>query len=183
MDTRYPLLVGALTLVGVLPPVLPSAAQVATPTPDASPGVQVEALVGTPSLPVLPPDTSLTVQRITYQPGATSELAYPGPVLYYVESGLLAVPFSPGGGRAILDAGDEPPRPRPSGTGGEVVLTAGQAILANSGDLGPTRNPGDEPAVVLAVLLVPEALDEGEADTKVLTAVPAEDATPAVQAP
>jgi hypothetical protein len=128
--------------------------------------VQIEKVFGTPVLNPLPPDTSISLWRLTLQPGASYDVVYPGPVISYVESGSLAVqePRS-GSPQVLLYSGPETSPPPLGADRRDSVLPPGYAVLAENGAIGPIRNPGSEPTVVLLVHLVPQNLGEGETAT------------------
>lgn len=121
----------------------------------------VETLFGTPPLMSIPPDTSVTLHRITYRPGEALELDYPGPIMLYVERGELAVPESVSGKPIVLlYSGPDTSPPPVRSDNGEQVLPPGYAVLVESGRLGMTRNAGAEPTSALAVFLIPERTEE-----------------------
>ena len=55
--------------------------------------------------------------------------------------------------------------------GGRFTLDAGDDVYAADGDLGSTRNAGDGPLVVLALVVLPASL--GESESSEATAVSA----------
>jgi hypothetical protein len=135
--------------------------------------VQVQNLFSSPVLKPLPPDTSVSLFRLTLQPGATHDVDLPGPVICYVESGSLAVrePRS-GSPQVLLYSGPEKSPPPLGSDKRDSVLPPGYAVLVEDGTLGLIRNPGNDPAVVLLLHLVPENLAEGEMVAAEATSVP-----------
>lgn len=130
-------------------------------------GIGIERLADTASLPFASGDTSAGLARYTYGPGARLEISYPGPILAYVETGTLAldavglavsvrqpqqvtVEATPGGGQSV-SIRQEAGAPV---AGASAEVATGGSIYAPDGALGPTRNPGDEPLVLLVVSFV-----------------------------
>lgn len=132
-------------------------------------GVTFESLASTPPLPLGPPPTSAEMQRITFEPGATLALPYHGPVLYYVERGTLGLDLD---GRQLTFTGVGQGEPFGVQEGREIQLSVGQAVYAEDGDLGPVRNAGSEPLVILALVMVPEPAGVGESETVEEVAIP-----------
>lgn len=149
----------------------------ATPTPWSPqaipPGITVEPLANTPPLPYGPPTTTAGLQRITYAPGAALDLHYHGPVLYAVVQGALTVEV--GDRHVVIEAVGQAGGHALGGAGvahGIAVLTPHHAVYAEDGYFGPTRNAGDEPLVVIAVLIVPQRPGETTFGTDAATPVP-----------
>ena len=127
----------------------------ASPTPEGD--VVIEELAETPPMQGIAPGTGVSLGRITYEPGGVLDLDYPGPVMYFVDAGELAIRYTPGRDAAFFYSGTETsPPPLRATTDGLTVLPAGYAIFAETGALGFTRNAGSEPLVVLAIALVPK---------------------------
>ncbi len=134
---------------------------------------QIEALFGTPPLDSIPPDTSVVLNRISYDPGEVLDLDYPGPIMLFVESGELAIPDTAAGQPIVLlYSGPDTSPPPIRADNGEQVLLPGYAALVESGQLGTTRNPSAEPTVALAVFLIPERTAEMEMTVEEATAAP-----------
>lgn len=125
----------------------------ATPMPIES-DVAIEPLAGIPFLPALTTGASVSLDRITFPPDSSLQTGYIGPVVYYVEHGILELRYEPG----------DPEGLGFSGIGGSLTTTPegfvqlppGASVVAPDGNLGLTRNAGNEPAVVLAAFVVPE---------------------------
>jgi hypothetical protein len=136
----------------------------------------IEKLAETPPLPPFTASTTASMQRLIYEPGATLDLDFPGPALYYVERGSLSFHFD--GERLSIVY---PPEGRNSGRveifeDAESRVTIGYAVYAADGALGATLNSGDAPLVVLALLLAPQPSDaEVGVDTTEATAVASPD--------
>jgi hypothetical protein len=135
--------------------------QEATPPPyyELPEGLTIDALADTPN--IKPPSDStfsVGVSRYTYEPGVSFELEYHGPVLYVVEQGKLVVTDTKDGHLVFSATSDAiEPSPPPLGVkeGDEFILVQGQSVFSEDGHLGATRNAGNGPLVVLAVLIVP----------------------------
>lgn len=137
--------------------------------------VAAEELFSTPPLASLVPNTSLSVQRVVFEPGVRQEATYPGPVVSHVLDGLLTVREPRRGGAHIpLDPGSAASSPPDHAGRGEMVLSQGYALLAENGNLGSVQNRGVEPAAVSAVLLIPipEHPEQGASRVSEATAVP-----------
>lgn len=136
--------------------------------------VGVEQLFNTPPIAQLPPDTSVSLSRVTLQPGGSRNVRGAGPVVYYVETGSLALREPRDDSPQVLMYSGPAGTPPPLGSDGrDAVLPPGYAVLVEDGVLGPIRNPGDGPLVLLALGFVPEHLEQGESTTARATAVPA----------
>src|SRR5687768_12377509 len=99
-------------------------------------------------------DAGIMMIRLTYPPGAVFEGKSSGLVVYYVEKGSLAIPDALETAKVIDYSGPEsnPPRRRLT-EAGETVFPAGYAIVFEDGTVGTTRNPDNEPTVVLMMAL------------------------------
>ena len=139
-------------------------------------GVEVEGFPDLGPLPRLEAGATVGVQRLTFEIGGHLDLPYQGPTLFYVERGTLGLPAD-GRRRLAFPAGGDASRGRPlppTAVDGEIRLTTGQGVSAEDGDLGPVRNAGDGPLVVLALLVVPApGPGEYESESAETTAVPA----------
>jgi hypothetical protein len=130
-------------------------------------GIRIETLAAALDLPFRPRETVAVLQRYTYAPGAQLDLPYVGPVLMYVESGTLSldgvgnqvdivyppdVVEQPLTGETIAESqvGEAPL------VGEQAEVGMGGSVYAATGEIGPTRNGGDEPLVLLVVVFVSE---------------------------
>lgn len=125
----------------------------ATPAPTES-DVKIEPLAGIPFLPSLATGASVSLDRVSFPPRSSLQTGYVGPVVYYVEHGVLELRYEPGnpeglGFSGIGGALSTTPE-------GFVKLPPGASVVAPNGELGLTRNAGTELAVVLAAFVVPE---------------------------
>lgn len=135
--------------------------------------VVVEELFSTPSLSSLLPNTSVSLKRLVFEPGASQEATFPGPVVYHVVDGLITVREPRrGGAHILLDSSSVASSPPDQSGRGDMVLSQGYAVLAENGNLGSVQNRGVEPATVLAVLLIPEHPEQGASQVSEATAVP-----------
>ena len=130
-------------------------------------GIRIENLAAAPDLPFPLREIGASLDRYTYAPGAQLEVPYVGPVLIYVESGTLSLD---GVGNQVdivypPDVVEQPLTGEPIAESqvGEAPLVGeraevgmGGSVYAATGDVGPTRNGGDEPLVLLVVLFVSE---------------------------
>ena len=142
----------------------PLAAQVETRS------VTVERLAATPPLPFALEPTTASLERIVVAPGASSETAFNGPVLLYVEEGTLKVDWDRHR-LAIVQTGDQ------IAIRGEQkirkgTIPAGYGVYSADGKPGPLLNVGDTNLKMLAVLFVPQPLYESEGETMSATAGP-----------
>jgi hypothetical protein len=136
--------------------------------------VEIVSVLGSPPLSNVPSDISVGVRRLVYGAGGILEISYAGPVIYLVEEGELVVNYRRDGTMSLVSTGNGEQKTSLDTAADEVVLPAGNAIVSEDGRLGRTHNPSDEPATVLAIMLVPE--DGGRAsETGVMTAAPASD--------
>ena len=139
-------------------------------------GVEVDGITEMPSLPALPAGASVGLQRLTFEAGGHLEVPYQGPTLFYVERGTLGLGPEARHLAYIVSGDADGGRSAPRiGRNDETRVTRGVAVYAEDGDLGPVRNAGDDPLVVLALLVVP-APGPGEYETasEEMTAVAAE---------
>lgn len=132
--------------------------------------VTVERLASTPPLPFATEPTTATLERIVIAPGADSETTFAGPVLLYVEEGTLLVDWDRHR-LAIVQTGDQ------VAIRGEQeirkgVIPAGFGIYSADGNPGPLANSGETNLKLLAVLFVPQPIDEGDEITMSATAGP-----------
>lgn len=132
--------------------------------------VTVERLATTPPLPFAIEPTTATLERIVIAPGADSETTFAGPVLLYVEEGTLKVDWDRHR-LGIVQTGDQ------VSIRGEQKLRkgtipAGFGVYSADGNPGPLANSGDTNLKLLAVLFVPQQLDQGDAITMSATAGP-----------
>lgn len=116
---------------------------------------------------------SLSLTRYTYQPSGYLALPYPypGPVVYSIESGTLTLEAI-GPEVRIVDVEPSTSSDQDSSitirgpgvlnAGGRYEVPAGDYFYAFDGNLGPTRNDGDETVTVLAVFLQPEMGGDSE---------------------
>ena len=178
-----------LGAVAVPLPRAPATRAGATPAPPPAyelVGVTAETLADQPPRPLAPPVATTRLIRYTYQPGGRLAYPFPGPVTFYVDSGVLGLEAAgpavtvtvvedlgatPGAEQALTSLG-----PGMGAAGGRFTLHAGDYVYAADGDLGPTRNAGDQPLVVLALVVLPASL--GELESIEETAVPATPAPP-----
>ena len=127
---------------------------------------------------------SVTLARYSYQPGGRISLPYPypGPVAYYVESGTLTLEAI-GPNVRIVEVKRRTSTEQSEGmtvlgpsmltAGGRYEVAADNFDYALDGNLGPTRNDGSEPLVVLAVFLQPQSGGESrEASNEAATSPP-----------
>ena len=164
----------------------PRAAQAITPTPagDARVGVSVERLASTLAGQTVPARSGVTLDRYTYQLGASVALNFTGPVLLYVERGTLQIeragilltltsgPFpSPNPGAPGGPAGNVARQHRPLAPGAAATLNPGDSLSATDGNVGATRNAGDGPLVLTVLLVSPDPIP---APTATATAVAAD---------
>lgn len=109
---------------------------------------------------------SVSLVRYTYDPGGYLALPYPypAPVAYYVEGGTLTLEaIGPEVRIAEVDrnpdAGADTETlvlgPATLNVGGRYEVAAGNFVYAMDGNLGPTRNDGSTPLVVLTIFLQP----------------------------
>jgi hypothetical protein len=128
-------------------------------------------LTETPPLPEVPSGATAVLRRITLAPGATLDVTYHGPVLYYVEQGTLGVDMKNRRLAIVQSCGANDCGTRINERRGEIQT--GLGVYAADGDLGPTRNVGDQDLIVTALLIVPQpsgsAIDQGGGNA---TAVP-----------
>lgn len=131
-------------------------------------GIGIEWLAVAPELPFRPKETGAFLQRHTYAPGAQLELPFVGPVLMYIESGTLtldrvgnevAVVYpakiveQPLTGNQLAKLQESEALP----VGSHAEVGAGGSVYAMTGEVGPTRNAGDDALVLTVVLFVSEA--------------------------
>lgn len=138
--------------------------------------VTVERLATTPPLPFAIEPTTATLERIVIAPGADSETSFAGPVLLYVEEGTLQVDWDRHR-LGIVQTGDQ------VAIRGEQKLRkgtvpAGFGVYSADGNPGPLVNGGDSNLKLLAVLFVPQPIDEEDGFTMSATAGPAASPTP-----
>lgn len=134
---------------------------------------RIEELFGTPPFTQIPPNTSIVVKRITYQPGQMLDLTMPGPIMLFVEEGELAIPEAEEGKPTIfIYSGPVTSPPPVRSDNGHDILPAGYSVLSESGELGLTYNSGSESTMVLAVYLVPEHPEGGAVVVSEATASP-----------
>ena len=98
----------------------------------------------------------LRLLRITLEPGAVSvNHTHPGPEFGRLEVGELTVHVE--GGATLRRAGDDgqagPPEPAPEGE--DFQMQPGDQITYPTGTAMEFRNQGDDPAVILAAVLLP----------------------------
>lgn len=170
----------------------PSAADAAaTPPSDMVSGFESVGLVRLPVAPEAPDESNTSIEvrgadgvsspawvslaRYTYQPGGYINLpySYPAPVAYYVESGTLTLEAAGPNVRVVEVQRAATPESWQGMTvqgataGVHYEVTADNYVYAMDGNLGPTRNDGNEPLVVLAVFLQTLEGDESEDSTSV----------------
>jgi quercetin dioxygenase-like cupin family protein len=137
-------------------------AQDTTPAPDSpitaaelAPGVTAEVFGSTPSARA--DGQTLYVARFTFQPG--SEIfphGHPGTTLLGVSSGQLGWTLVTGSASVIRGSGAGATGPVEilSEPGQDVVLNPGDTIYYEDDVVHTARGAGDEPAVVMATLLL-----------------------------
>ena len=181
MDRRSVLLASIGALAGETPA---RSGTEPTPPDPASPmvleRVTIEHITGTPPFPGQKMWVHVGLQRITFEPGGLLHLPYVGPTLFHVESGLLE--YQPAGRRlSFIATGNEAgTRGLRLGKGEAVQLRPGVALYAEDGDLGPIRNAGPEPLVVLALIVVSEPAHQiaESVETAPIPAAPTPPASP-----
>jgi hypothetical protein len=125
----------------------------ATISPGSVVGPPWTDLTETGPLPAIPAGATAALRRIVIAPDETIDITYLGPTLYYVVHGTLGV--EPDRPLRFVRLDGAPGRGgMPIGRNGEVP--AGIGVYAVDGDLGPTRNAGDDDLVILALLIVPQ---------------------------
>ena len=91
--------------------------------------------------------------RVDYAPGAAEEShAETGPTLNLVAAGSLTIAVE---GPAILTRAADPATGEAITAGTEVTLEAGDGLMIPAGTAHTNRNPGEEPAVLLAAVILP----------------------------
>lgn len=125
------------------------------------------------------PYSVIGVYRHTLQPGETMTTKQDVPVMYIVESGVLHYPLQSWTGTSLGTSCSPDPDTLPAigeytvigeyiVTGGgsisvtaddEEVVTAGQTLIAEHGLVGPLRNGGSEPLVVIQIILRTPKID------------------------
>ena len=121
--------------------------------------VTFQPIFTSPDLDNVPVRATISVQRLIFAPGGVLDVRFPGPVVYFVESGELWFTFRDDGTMAFTDT--NPPsgqerRQRRAGSGEpEPTLQAGQTVSVSDGNLGRVTNQGPAEASVLAVILTP----------------------------
>ncbi|MDQ2655483.1 MAG: hypothetical protein M3Z20_20835 [Chloroflexota bacterium] len=109
------------------------------------------------------PYSTIALTRYTLDPGATLPAELDVPIMYIVESGVLQYPYQAGPG--ILSSPYCLPDDGHISMSGSINLSnddyvtvnAGQTLVAEHGLVGPLRNGGDVPLVLLEVrLIIPE---------------------------
>jgi quercetin dioxygenase-like cupin family protein len=122
---------------------------------ELAPGVFAEVFAGAPSERA--PDQTLYAARFTFLPG--SEIfphSHPGTVLLSVESGTFGWTLIEGNAHVVRGAaaGTTEPIEDVTASGTEVILEPGDAIYYEDDVVHTARGAGDEPAVIMASLLV-----------------------------
>jgi hypothetical protein len=150
----------------------------ATGAREIAEGVVWEPIIDTPHDPRDEINVSVGLSRYTLQPGAMLDLVallgygYAGPVQYYVEQGVMTITVTPEShfGYTMTHA---PDLRIPSE--GEAEIPERAAVYAPTGEIGPVRNNGDEPLVILVIAIVPDSIYEenGSSDYEEVTGVPA----------
>lgn len=141
------------------------ARQMTSPASMELDGVTISFLAQSELVPALAVSILPELHRLRFEPGATFDRTnYHGPVIYHVERGLLGFrfdsrtmritepPVGEGSGKRFTD--DQP--------GVESRLPAGYAFTSETGDIGPVRNAGESPLLVLVVSVAPN-LTESDA--------------------
>lgn len=149
-----------LPLSGAL--AVPVAAQDSTPEAGApavtqtelAPGVIAEVFAGVPSARA--PGQTVYLVRLSFEPGSEAAAhGHPGTTVLAIDSGTLGFTLQQGTVHVVRGAGT-------GATEAEVVSEAGAEISLNPGDaiyyeddvIHSVRNAGDEPASVLATLVL-----------------------------
>ncbi|HEU0114372.1 MAG TPA: hypothetical protein VFQ80_06840, partial [Thermomicrobiales bacterium] len=125
----------------------------ATISPGSDGGPPWTDLTETGPLPAIPAGASAGLRRITLAPGEALDIGYVGPTLYYVEQGTLGV--DPEHHRLAFVGSDSTGGKHSIDIGRHGEVPAGIGVYTADGNLGPTRNAGDEDLVILALLIVP----------------------------
>lgn len=123
-------------------------------------------------------DFDVGARRITIKPSATLDRMaiagreYRGPVQYYVERGVMTVTATrdnPFGYSSDSVTSMRIP------ADGEIDVPADVAVYVGNGKIGTVRNDGDEPLVILAIVITPDpsgAADDEKASELVVSPVP-----------
>ncbi len=131
-------------------------------------GITVEPLATASALPFGPGDVDAVLLRYTYAPGARLDVQYAGPILVYIESGTLSLE-GVGEQVSILAPRHDIEQPltgprlgkRQKGkaphVGSRAEVAAGGSVYAETGELGPTSNQGDDVLRLLVVQFVSES--------------------------
>lgn len=145
-------------------------------------GIQTELLAAAPELPFGPGESAAFLLRYRYAPGAQLEVPYVGSVLIAVESGTLSLD-GVGNEVSVLYPADVTEQPltgmriskRQVGealpVGSSAEIGTGGTVYALTGEVGSTRNAGEEPLVLLVVLFVSE-IRSGDVTSVVVEGTP-----------
>jgi hypothetical protein len=113
-----------------------------------------------------PPYATMALSRIVLGPGETLDVTPAGYTAYYVESGVLKYEFQPGFEISWTPKCTSPDGHHFSGAGvtsidanGMGSVSQGETIVADVVPIGPIKNDGTSPLVVLQMALVPPEID------------------------
>ena len=168
------ILVPLLSVFSLLVLMVPlSAAQEShSPTPTALPGrgpreiaegVVWEPILSTPRSPNDEVDVTVGLSRYTLQPGAVLDLVallgygFAGPVEFYVEHGVMTLTAKRDNPFVYMN-NHAPDLRVPSE--GDVDVPVLASVYVPNGEIGPVRNNGDEPLVILVIAIVPDSVYE-----------------------
>lgn len=151
---RASMLIVVATLMATVPLAV---AQESTPPAgtELAPGVYAEVFTGVPSDRA--PGHTLYLARFTFLPGGEIfPHGHPGTTVLSIDSGTLGWTLLEGTAEVIRTAASGATGPNESITtpGVEVLLQPGDAIFYEDDVIHTARGAGDEPAVILATLLL-----------------------------
>jgi quercetin dioxygenase-like cupin family protein len=145
------------TLISPSSPIAASAQEstpaVAEQPPDPFAGVTLEPLGSI--APSVASDYGLSFIRIIMEPGAEIPAHHhPGAVVLYIQDGMFSSTFSAGEGQITQASHDGTPSPtEPVAAGDELLMEPGD-VLTYEGAVHTMGNPGNEPLVLLATVLL-----------------------------
>lgn len=123
----------------------------------SDPPLGIERIATSPPFPWTESDAaSLRLERAHLQPGATIDMRFPGPVLLYVERGVLTLTLSSTADIAVTGSDGAAIAGEPSVDGVVMVVPAGASIFSESGTIGRIDNTGTATVDLEVVSLVLE---------------------------
>jgi hypothetical protein len=138
-------------LTGDVTPTAPSASPSAMASPVAGDGVGQTLMATTVEVPAA--EHFVGLYRVDYAPRAVeASHVETGPTLDLVAAGSLAITVE---GPAMLSRAADPDAGEAVTPGTEVVLQAGDGLMIPAGTAHTNRNNGEEPAVLLAAIILP----------------------------